>query len=113
MDFKEIKIRPLINPMRDRGSTSKTPVKPGGKKHRRQKKGRENMPKEQTVVMVAVEAPSMAKAIRAKCLDCCGGEQGEVRTCWAENCPLFPYRFGSNPKAAIKRLEKSYTVEVK
>ena len=37
MDFKEIKIRPLINPMRDRGSTSKTPVKPGGKKHRRQK----------------------------------------------------------------------------
>ena len=113
MDFKEIKIRPLINPMRDRGRTSKTPVKPGGKMHRRQKKGREDMPKGQTVVMVAVEAPSMAKAIRAKCLDCCGGEQGEVRKCWAENCPLFPYRFGSNPKAAIKRLEKSYTVEVK
>lgn len=38
------------------------------------------------------------RAIRAKCLDCCCGSQMEVRTCPAENCPLYPYRFGKRPK---------------
>lgn len=71
------------------------------------------MAKSQSVVVRDVKAPSMAKAIRKKCLDCSGGQAIEVRDCWAVGCPLFPYRFGSNPKAAIKRLEKSYTVEVK
>lgn len=70
------------------------------------------MSKEQTVVVRDVEAPSMAKAIRAKCLDCCGGERVEVRQCWALKCPLFPYRFGKKPKAAINSLGKYYTVKV-
>lgn len=34
------------------------------------------------------------KAIRVKCLDCCGGSANEVKLCEIENCPLFPYRFG-------------------
>ena len=67
------------------------------------------MAKSQRVVIKDVKAPSMAKAIRKKCLDCSGGQAMEVRECWAENCPLF----GSNPKAAINSLEKYYTVEVK
>ena len=71
------------------------------------------MAKSQRVIIRDVKAPSMAKAIRKKCLDCSGGQAMEVRECWAENCPLFPYRFGSNPKAAINSLEKYYTVEVK
>lgn len=37
------------------------------------------------------------KAIRAKCLDCSGGQPSEVRNCLIEDCPLFPYRFGKNP----------------
>jgi len=37
------------------------------------------------------------KAIRAKCLDCCAGQPSEVRNCGAEDCPLYPYRFGHNP----------------
>lgn len=35
-----------------------------------------------------------AKAIRAKCLDCCGGNKKEVRLCTCDKCPLFPYRMG-------------------
>lgn len=38
------------------------------------------------------------KAIRAKCLDCCCGQNMEVRLCTAENCPLHPYRMGKRPK---------------
>ncbi len=38
------------------------------------------------------------KAIRAKCLDCCGGQAKEVRLCPCENCPLYPYRMGHRPK---------------
>ncbi len=37
------------------------------------------------------------KAIRAKCLDCCGTSH-EVRLCTIEKCPLYPYRFGKRPK---------------
>lgn len=70
------------------------------------------MAKSQSVVIRDVKAPSMAKAIRKKCLDCSGGQAMEVRECWAESCPLFPYRFGANPKAAIKALKKNYSVEV-
>lgn len=42
------------------------------------------------------------KAIRAKCIDCCGGSAREVRFCEIETCPLFPYRFGKKPRRAEK-----------
>lgn len=37
------------------------------------------------------------KAIRAKCLDCCGQQANEVKMCPAQDCPLYPFRFGKNP----------------
>ena len=37
------------------------------------------------------------RAIRAKCLDCMGGNAAEVRRCPSESCPLYPYRMGHNP----------------
>jgi hypothetical protein len=37
------------------------------------------------------------KAIRAKCLDCSGGLQSEVRDCLVRNCALYPFRMGTNP----------------
>ena len=39
------------------------------------------------------------KAIRAKCLDCSGGQPKEVRRCAVQKCPLYVYRFGKRPKA--------------
>lgn len=39
-----------------------------------------------------------AKAIRLKCLDCCCGNNAEVRRCPATKCPLYPYRMGKEDK---------------
>ena len=36
-------------------------------------------------------------AIRARCLNCCGGEVGAVRTCLLNECSLWPFRFGCDP----------------
>ena len=36
-------------------------------------------------------------AIRARCLECCGGEPAEVRRCTAIRCPLWPMRMGGYP----------------
>jgi hypothetical protein len=36
-------------------------------------------------------------AIRARCLDCCGGSPNEVRWCVAVACPSWPWRMASNP----------------
>ena len=41
-----------------------------------------------------MERVSRSKAIRLKCIDCCGGNMAEVRKCPAENCPLWRYRMG-------------------
>lgn len=38
---------------------------------------------------------NLFKAIRAKCLDCCCGSSNEVEKCPADDCPLYPYRFGN------------------
>jgi hypothetical protein len=40
---------------------------------------------------------SPIKAIRSKCMDCCGGAASEVRKCVAVACSLWPYRMGRNP----------------
>ena len=40
---------------------------------------------------------SPIKAIRAFCLECCGGCSNDVKTCTAPNCPLYAFRFGKNP----------------
>lgn len=40
---------------------------------------------------------SPLKAIREKCLDCCCGQPSEVKSCPAEDCPLWHFRMGKNP----------------
>ena len=40
---------------------------------------------------------SPLRAIRAHCLDCCGGSTQEVAKCVALRCPSWPFRMGSNP----------------
>lgn len=35
-----------------------------------------------------------AKAIRAKCLDCCCDIRAEVKACTIKKCPLWIYRMG-------------------
>jgi hypothetical protein len=40
---------------------------------------------------------SPLQALRARCLDCCGGSAQEVAKCMALRCPSWPYRMGTNP----------------
>lgn len=46
------------------------------------------------------------RAIRARCIDCCGGSYSEVRLCPCSDCPLFLYRLGKRPKSANTAVEK-------
>ena len=41
------------------------------------------------------------KAIRARCLDCCCDQPEEVKLCAAQNCALWPLRFGRDPSPRV------------
>ncbi|SDB39811.1 hypothetical protein SAMN05660653_01894 [Desulfonatronum thiosulfatophilum] len=51
------------------------------------------------------------KAIRAKCLECCGGSPKEVRLCTDASCVLHPFRTGKNPFPRRKRALAKQTPE--
>lgn len=40
------------------------------------------------------------KAIRLNCLECICWVPSEVKNCTSKLCPLYPYRFGTNPERA-------------
>lgn len=40
---------------------------------------------------------SPLSAIEEFCLECCGYNSADVKTCTAPNCPLFEFRNGKNP----------------
>lgn len=49
------------------------------------------------------------KAIRAKCIDCSADQLSEVRYCSVTDCPIFIYRFGTNPnRKGIGNLNGSF-----
>lgn len=47
------------------------------------------------------------KAIRAKCLECSGSNNAEVRNCVIPSCPLYPYRMGKNPYIKVSEERKA------
>ena len=42
-------------------------------------------------------AGQILAAVRQNCVECCGGNQADVRRCRLAWCPMWPYRMGSNP----------------
>lgn len=50
-----------------------------------------------SLVNESTENLTPVRAIRRKCLDCCGGYEREVRECELDDCPLWDYRLGKNP----------------
>ena len=50
---------------------------------------------------MAITKNSPLRAIRAKCIDCCGGQLYEVNKCAIDTCPLWAFRRGHRPKAQI------------
>ncbi len=53
-----------------------------------------------------MERLTRSKAIRAKCLDCCGGQAKEVRLCPRYKCSLFAYRMGREMSPGRKDMAK-------
>lgn len=47
------------------------------------------------------------RAIRAKCLDCCGNYTKEVEHCHLKDCKLWPYRFGKAMTIQKRKSKKS------
>lgn len=58
------------------------------------------------------ERITRGKAIRLKCLDCCGGNNAEVRRCPVTCCPLWRYRMGSERKGqdTVDNTEKAENI---
>ena len=42
----------------------------------------------------------LLRVIRTNCIECCAGNEAEVRRCGMRWCPFWPYRMASNPFAA-------------
>jgi hypothetical protein len=56
-------------------------------------------------VMREIHEPApLLRVIRAKCIDCSGGSEAEVRKCTAIGCALWPYRMASNPFRAPREM---------
>lgn len=45
-----------------------------------------------------MERMTRAKAIRMKCLDCCCGQQAEVKSCHINTCALWRFRMGKEER---------------
>jgi hypothetical protein len=61
------------------------------------------------ILSLKFRAQNPLKAIREKCLDCCCENAAEVRKCIAVDCPLWPFRMGTNPfrkKRELSRQQK-------
>lgn len=50
---------------------------------------------------VGIAAAPILEVIRAKCLDCVGEQEAEVRKCVLFACPNWPYRMGANPLRTV------------
>ena len=44
------------------------------------------------------------KAIRAFCVECCGGSAHEVSLCPSKDCQLYEFRSGKNPYRSTREL---------
>ena len=55
------------------------------------------------------------KAIKKHCIECCGGIVTEPSLCAATDCPLYPFRKGTNPhrkKRELSEEQKAKQIEI-
>ena len=53
-----------------------------------------------------ISSSKLLKAIRKKCIDCCGGMKEEVLKCDSVECPLHSYRSGLGYKKEEDKKKK-------
>ncbi len=74
----------------------------------RQEIGRDprEMAPEELQALGHVRRPAL-QALRARCVDCCGGSVQEVRFCTAVACAAWPFRMGTDPwRAKVQMSEE-------
>ena len=81
--------------MKPRKSKGQIKINPKVKKQLYSGKESERVVFKKTVVYPKAKSP--IKAIRAKCLWCCGDSSHEVKLCPIESCLLWVFRLGKNP----------------
>ena len=55
-----------------------------------------------------MEIYSPLRAIKIKCLDCCGWQRKEVDLCPSKDCPLWAYRKGHRPsQETVREVEQT------
>ena len=59
------------------------------------------------------KAMSPIKALRLRCLDCCGGSPNEVRLCSAVACASWPFRMGENPWVAKRAISPEHLAKLR
>lgn len=59
-----------------------------------------------------MEAAPILSVIRAKCIDCSGGNTAEVRRCVTHTCALWPYRMGRNPFRTPREITEEKRAEI-
>jgi len=73
-------------------------MKPGLKLYQGHPAGRDPRQMTQDELRAAGHEPkSPLRALRARCLDCCGYQEKEVALCPAVDCPSWPFRMGTDP----------------
>jgi len=60
--------------------------------------------------MTALSKSAPLRAIRRNCLECVGGSWRLVETCASKTCNMYPFRFGSNPELAPRKVSKAQTL---
>ena len=54
------------------------------------------------------------KAIRTKCQECSNFQPSEIRNCVITDCPLYPFRLGTNPnRRGIGNLKGGFKSETR
>lgn len=56
-----------------------------------------------------MERLTRAKAIKAKCLDCSGGDRSNLKYCPIKSCPLWIYRLGGEVTPEGVKIAKKRT----
>ena len=61
--------------------------------------------------LAGIEADTPMAVMRAKCLDCCAGQESEIRKCVAIACAIWPYRMSANPFRAKRSMTDEQRAE--
>ena len=69
---------------------------------------RVSVPFEENPLGIKIEMLALTpkQAVKYRCLDCCGGEKEEIKTCNVKSCVLYQYRRGHKGRVSVKLIRE-------